>query len=738
MERGSATVGARCPPPPWGVIFLTVKHRADIQGLRALAVLLVIFAHVGIAGFAGGWIGVDVFFVISGFLITGLLINEHEQTNHVSLVQFYLRRAKRILPASLITIVVVLIASNVLLNSIRTASIRTDALWSVGFASNINLIRQSTDYFASTAVSPLQHFWSLAVEEQFYLIWPALFLLVVRQHGLEFRLRPITRDARLIITAGVISVISLLWSISYSYSHPTIAYFSTLTRIWELGFGVLLAVGAKYVLPLESGWTERERRFAHTVASWGGIAAILLGACAIIKPGDAFPGYLALIPVLGAVGLLFGGLAENPPLPNRILSKQPLPFIGTISFSLYLWHWPVHVFAQDLYPDSADSTAGMAAQLAVILVISLVSYYAIENPARRIPVGKREPEWKMFAEISKAPRGAIAVMCVGAAFLFLVGSAATGGNVDAAEGAGESAGPIVTTTTTTTLASGTTSVPAKLAAPPTEDGPLLREWKARVGAAVSQKTVSGEVLKLIEATAGKRGTAECDRKSPPNGCYVGSGSNTVSILGDSHSEMLKPMLQTAFPTWQIHDYHSGNCGWSMIDFANPGQEDGKGISAESCSSHRLASLDEMLVEKPQMIVLSENSQWVLGQPKDQQQQWVDGLTATLDRVQQLSPTTLIVVFGEVPRSRGFEGCLRGSSISSCFGVPSESRWLRDQQRQATVGRAGVLFIDTEQWLCTTSICPGLIDETPVYADSQHFTGPIGVKLGPIFKEAVGL
>ena len=191
-----------------------------------------IFAHVGIAGFAGGWIGVDVFFVISGFLITGLLIREYDASHHVSLLQFYIRRAKRILPASLVTIVVVLIASNLLLNSIRTANINTDAIWAVGFVSNIHFIKINTDYFTSAqAVSPLQHFWSLAVEEQFYLIWPALFLLVSRQNGMRIRSWSILRSQRVLLVATIASALSLIWSIIYSHSNPTSAYFSTLTRV---------------------------------------------------------------------------------------------------------------------------------------------------------------------------------------------------------------------------------------------------------------------------------------------------------------------------------------------------------------------------------------------------------------------------------------------------------------------------------------------------------------------------
>ncbi|NCY17097.1 MAG: acyltransferase, partial [Actinobacteria bacterium] len=411
--------------------------------------LLVIFSHVGIAGFAGGWIGVDVFFVISGFLITSLLIREYDETNHVSLLQFYLRRAKRILPASLITILVVVIGSALLLNSIRTANIRTDAAWAVGFVSNVHFIKINTDYFTSSqAVSPLQHFWSLAVEEQFYLIWPALFLLVSRQHGFKFRGRMIRRNLRVLITALVASGLSLYWSISYTASHPTSAYFSTLTRVWELGFGVLLATSAPYIAERAALMAENERNRALSVFSWMGLAAIILGACVIIKPGDPFPGYLALIPVLGAVAIILAGLTDHQPLPNRILAIQPLPFIGTISFSLYLWHWPIHVFADALYPDAANTAVGKTTQLALILAVSLVSYYLIENPTRHLRIGQKELTRKKFAEISRLPIAAVSIMSLGAAFLFAVSSDASESRTTDAQVTMETSSITIPTTTT--------------------------------------------------------------------------------------------------------------------------------------------------------------------------------------------------------------------------------------------------------------------------------------------------
>ncbi|MBU6330700.1 MAG: acyltransferase, partial [Acidobacteria bacterium] len=510
-----------------------MKQRNDIQGLRAVAVLLVILAHLEVPGFAGGWIGVDVFFVISGYLITSLLMREYDGTNHVSLLQFYVRRAKRILPAALTTIAVVVVAGYLLLNEIRAANIRTDALWSVGFVSNFRFISLSTDYFArSTAVSPLQHFWSLAVEEQFYLIWPALFLLIARQHGLRIGYREYRRAHRLLVVAGVLSFLSLGWSIYDSTVNPSSAYFSTATRVWELGFGVLLAVG----LPLITT-TEKVRR----LCSWGGLAAILLGSCLIIKPGDPFPGYLALIPVLGAVGILLAGSTDKLPLPNRILATPPLVFIGTISFSLYLWHWPVHVFYDALHPDTVTTAAGIGIQAAIILALSLASYYLIENPTRHATWGVREPVYRRFDEIDLVPRGAATILCVGALLLFVVSSnvsstrATDAANLDPA---------VVAENGDITDGSDVTRTIVQR-----DPQTVLTEWSTKVTDGVGVTKLPSDLQKTITNLSKQAVFEPCS--SVAVGCVVNrpGATRTVAVFGDSHAAMLLSTIRAVFPNW---------------------------------------------------------------------------------------------------------------------------------------------------------------------------------------------
>ena len=277
-----------------------IRFRADIEGLRAVAVLLVIGNHLQVPGLGGGFIGVDVFFVISGYLITSLLAAEYadkaakrQGMGSISIAHFYLRRARRILPASLAVIAAVWIASHELLNSLRAQQVQHDALWATFFGSNVNFIRQANDYFAADLAvsSPFRHYWSLAVEEQFYFVWPVLFLVITGRHGLTLFGRRITWRTRLLTALTVVGVASLAWSISETSSSPASAYFSTFTRAWELALGALIAVATT------SSAVKPGQRLALLMSVAG--AALLVVACLVIDADSAFPGWIALLPTTG-------------------------------------------------------------------------------------------------------------------------------------------------------------------------------------------------------------------------------------------------------------------------------------------------------------------------------------------------------------------------------------------------------------------------------------------------------
>jgi len=332
-----------------------VQYRADIDGLRAVAIVPVLLYHAEVTGVSGGFIGVDVFFVISGFLITSLIFTEIRDDSF-SILEFYARRARRILPALFVVIAATLAAGSVLLLSTDFSDLVKSALSSVLFVSNVYLW-QSSSYFASAAdMKPLLHTWSLAVEEQYYIFFPALLMLVLRRG----------RSAAGVL--GVVLVASFGLSVWAVPRAPEAAFFLAPTRVWELLIGSLLALG---VVPPLAGRAGREAVGA------AGLALIAASVLAFDEQ-TPFPGVNALWPCLGAAMVIH---AQGSAV-SRLLSARPAVFIGLVSYSLYLWHWPLIVFAR--YEGWFTGTPlETAAILAAAFGLAVASWRFIELPVRR-------------------------------------------------------------------------------------------------------------------------------------------------------------------------------------------------------------------------------------------------------------------------------------------------------------------------------------------------------------------
>ncbi|MGH3634277.1 MAG: acyltransferase family protein, partial [Mycobacterium sp.] len=331
------------------------EFRQDIEGLRAVAVVAVVLFHADVPGVGGGFIGVDVFFVISGFLITRLLWREVSTAGTVRLGRFYGARARRLLPASAAVGVVTAIGSAVLLPPLQVRTVIGDGIASALYVGNYRFVLQLRNYFdAFSPPSPFQHYWSLGVEEQFYLVWPALIIgtaWLIRCVRRRTRSEPASSETPYLVVLALVAAVSFALSLAVTYVVPSVAFFSLPTRAWQLAIGGLVA--------LTAGQWRRLPATSAVIVGWAGLALILL-ACTLLSATTPYPGTAALLPVLGTALVIGAGCASAPQGCGRVLGLSPMRAVGRVSYSWYLWHWPVLLLA----PPLLGHSLGLAGRLA--------------------------------------------------------------------------------------------------------------------------------------------------------------------------------------------------------------------------------------------------------------------------------------------------------------------------------------------------------------------------------------
>lgn len=350
-----------------------LAFRGDIEGLRAVAILLVVGAHAKLPWLAGGFVGVDVFFVLSGYLITGLLVREIDATGTVNLLDFYARRLRRLLPALLLVVACTVAAAALLLAPFEQSEQAIAAASASAWLSNFHFAFAKLDYFGSAAESNLfLHTWSLGVEEQFYLAWPwlVLFLLgALRWQG------PGLHRARLRSGLWMVALLCLALCVFLTWTQPAWAFYMMPARAWQFALGALTS------LALPGADASRLRRFAP-FAGWAGLAAILASAF-LLTPQTPYPGFAALLPSLGAVGVLLSGSMAPATGVGRWLELRPMQALGRVSYGWYLWHWPVLLLGTALLGQPRAWQVAML--VALSLLLAMATYRWFESPIRRSP-----------------------------------------------------------------------------------------------------------------------------------------------------------------------------------------------------------------------------------------------------------------------------------------------------------------------------------------------------------------
>jgi peptidoglycan/LPS O-acetylase OafA/YrhL len=677
------------------------RFRPDLEGLRAVAVLLVLAYHAGVVGITGGYVGVDVFFVLSGFLITGLIYRELVTTGRVSLMNFYARRARRLLPAAGVVLLVTLVASVVILPSFRLPTVSGDVASAGLYVSNLRFGLQANDYFAGAAdPSPVLHFWSLSVEEQFYIVWPTILA------GLFLGLARGSSARPVLLGIAAIGILSLIGDIWLTDVNQPWAFYLLPTRAWELALGGLIAVAIG--------------RISSLPGSVGGVATIVGLACIAIAAltftdETLFPGTAAILPVVGAALVIVGGARTDAPLPSRVLAVGPMRYLGRISYSLYLWHWPILLFGGILLGPT------FAIPLALLAIpVAAASQHWIEEPLRYGRFIGTRPGRNLL----EAGAVGLVVVMASAAVLNLPGVKApiVASAGDPSEFASDASNLPAAPGDAADPSSGPSGEPAAVDPRPCADCTL------------TQLTPP-----LGDLLVGRIPDANCD-VTDRSDCLLGSKdpkAPLIALFGDSHAGNWTAVFSEISNARGLRFLHLTHAQCQSI-LSTVWSLSLKRVYTE-CTEWREKAIKRLEAEKPDLIVLTNSDHPVLADdaghavkfsipPTDAWRNlWSRGFEAMLDRLTAIGSRVVVIGDPPVPSWAGLDPstCIesRPNAFQSCVASREKSvpPAVHDMER-TLAPQHGVAFVDPTPWFCDGDSCPAVVGRTIVYADSSgHLT-----------------
>ncbi|WP_439663131.1 acyltransferase family protein [Lentzea sp. HUAS TT2] len=677
--------------------------RSDIQALRAIAVLAVVVNHFWPNAMTGGYVGVDVFFVISGFLITSHLDREIVRTGRVRLGRFYARRVRRLLPAALLVLAVSMVLAYLLLPYPRWTANAWESFAAATYWENWRLAAKSVDYSAQNAAASLvQHYWSLSVEEQFYLFWPLLLM------GL-FALK---RRRWVLAGVTVLGAVSLALSVYYTIASPSAAYFITPVRVWEfaIGAGVALA-SSRLVLP----------RVAAELAAFAGLAMIIVSAF-VYDHHTPFPGYLALVPVVGTGLVIVSGLRPGRQWHTAVTASRPVQFVGNVSYSLYLWHWPVLLLAPFALSGLLDkgelSTPWLLGLLALSLVLAWLSKVLIED---------RGMSWGPLTRSSKLTfaamtAGVVVVAVIAAGLQLTYGRHVAQAERDAAAGLNtpcHGAGALVG-------ANGCTEPfgPAR----DTAMGPANEYFRHDPLCKQDPQYDAGD----------RNTTAICD--------YSGGAANPekVWLLGDSHAQQWQMAIfeLARERKWLLRTSALGACPFAdvtMVEFrGNPANQE----HWKACSDWTRRMTDVIAADKPSLVLMSFFSRQEKVDDKSgrsQADQYRDGLEPRWRKWTDAG--VRVVALADPPYNgdvRSHDCVVLNPSNPQACAVPRTKAQPPEPLVEAARGskNPGVSVIDLTDYFCDEKLCYAVVGKVPVYYDPDHINAVYSRSLAPILAKAL--
>ena len=694
--------------------------RGDIEGLRAVAVLAVVAFHAGVPGVGGGYVGVDVFFVISGFLITGLLWREATFTGTVRLRNFWGARARRLLPASALVGVVTLIAAVVLLPPLQAKTAVGDGIAAALYVGNYRFILQGVEYMAPfMPPSPFLHYWSLGVEEQFYLIWPAALIATAWLLRRRRSHRRAPRRPYLIVLA-VIGAASLALSFVAMYWAPLVAFFSLPTRAWQLALGGLIALSADL-------WSRAAPALA-TVAGVSGLG-LIIGTSVQLNQDTPYPGTAVLFPTIGAALVIAAGCARPGGGAGRMLGLAPMQVIGRISYSWYLWHWPVLLFA----PILLGHPLGLAGRLTAALFsagLAVLTLRYLENPVRFAP------RVRDSVRVSLALGGAVTAMAVCVGVLLLAA-------VPAPVGRG-APGPA--------LAFAVPAIPPG-AEPDAYDAAVAQafaEVRAAVSASVGTRAVPSNLVPALDDAEGemkevlRNGCLRTAWQADQPDCPAGdSGSAiTVALAGDSHAAMwnaaFRPIAERRH--WRLETLSKAACPLMDLPTLSPQLH----REFTECERWRTAAIDRLRAQRPALVVLGLWRRYSTEPGRSAgfdgyDRAWIDSLGRLVSELR--AGGAQVLVLGPIPDPGSVVPiCLSGHLDDATACAPARSDAVNQAgitaERVATEA-AGGQYADLTDLFCTARSCPVIVGDTLVYLDSNHLTVEYASALAPAVEALAG-
>lgn len=668
--------------------------RTDIQGLRAVAVGLVLLYHAGAPVISGGYIGVDVFFVISGFLISTHLLESLERDGRIRFADFYARRIRRILPASVVVAVLTAVAAVVFYPPLALERVLRDGLATILYVPNVWFAIQDTDYLADHSPSPYQHYWSLGVEEQFYLLWPLILLLLV----------VLVRRRRALVIGGiaVLASASLIGGILQTPIDQPSAFFLLPTRAWELLIGALVgAILLRGALPVP--------RWVDAVGGWAGIT--MIGGAAVLYDGaTVFPGTAALLPTVGtALVILFGARAVSAG-PTAALSLRPMQFVGLISYSLYLVHWPLLTVTQAAVGEQnpLDLPTRVLWGIVIAVPAAWLLFRFVETPLRSPAL-----------LVSRRPRATL-LTALGLTVVLVVGAGAgVHWSAQRLTGAG---GDV-------------TAAPAVPQSPPTATEFVPRDMSPAL--ADVAEDLAPVFTDGCHFDAKTEGVQDCEYGDP-------DGDRSIALFGDSHAAQWFPAVDEfaqANPGTSLRTYTKSSCSAAAVTVLV------KGVPYTSCDRWREQVVKHLVADPPDVVVISNYAHYVLADSPDGADRaalWNEGLGSTLQRLRDAGSE--VVVIADSPRLRAEPATCASTDVSDVTACDGERDWaiddaLADAQKQAAE-TTGSTYVDLTDFICDETRCPVIIGEMFVYRDINHMTSTfvsyLGSALDPTLASVLGI